>query len=142
MTARSILIVDDDERNRKLVRDVLQADGIPTLEARDGEEALALAAAHLPAVILLDVRLPDIDGAEVVRRLKAEPATRDIPVVAVTALAGAGAELIAAGFDAVLEKPIDVVELPGRVRSLPAAQGEAGLPGNREGATLDDARYE
>jgi two-component system, cell cycle response regulator DivK len=132
-----ILVVDDDDRNRKLVRDVLQAAGLATLEARDGEEALDLARAHRPAVVLLDVRLPDLDGTEVVRRLKADPATAGIPVVAVTALRGAADELLAAGFDACLEKPIDAVALPAQVREFAAPPGDAGLPLDREGGTLD-----
>ena len=132
-----ILIVDDDERNRKLVRDVLEAAGLATIEARDGEEALNRARAHRPAVVLLDVRLPDLDGTEVVRRLKAAPETAAIPVVAVTALRGAADELLAAGFDACLEKPIDAVALPAQVRGFAMRPGDAGLPPDREGGTLD-----
>ena len=132
-----ILIVDDDERNRKLVRDVLEAAGLATIEARNGEEALDLTRAHRPAVVLLDVRLPDLDGTEVVRRLKAGPETAGIPVVAVTALRGAADELLAAGFDACLEKPIDAVALPAQVRGFAMPPGDAGLPPDREGGTLD-----
>ena len=132
-----ILIVDDDERNRKLVRDVLEAAGLATIEAQNGAEALDLVRVRRPAVVLLDVRLPDLDGTEVVRRLRADPATRPIPVIAVTALAGAAGELVAAGFDGCLEKPIDAVALPAQVRGFAVRQGDAGLPADREGGTLD-----
>ena len=139
---RPILIVDDDERNRKLVRDVLEAAGLATIEARNGKEALDLVRTHRPAVVLLDVRLPDLDGTEVVRRLRADPATGPVPVIAVTALAGAADALLAAGFDGCLEKPIDAVALPDQVRGFAARRGDAGLPQDREGGTLDGLRHE
>ncbi len=85
MTAPVVLIVDDSDLNRKLARDVLRASGLATLEAASGEEAIELARARLPDVILMDLRLPDLDGTEAVRRLEAHPATARIPVVAVTA---------------------------------------------------------
>ena len=114
-----VLIVDDSDRNRKLARDVLRAGGLRTIEAADGHEALALAAESLPDVILLDLRLPDMDGWEVVRALRDSVRTRRIPVVALSALRSGGDHdaLSADGFAGFLEKPIDVREFPGQVRS-------------------------
>ncbi len=123
MTQPLILIVDDNELNRKLARDVLRASGLDTLEATSGEEAIELARSRLPDVILMDLRLPDLDGEEAVRRLKAEPATAPIPVVAVTALSGARAALLEAGFAGYIEKPFDAVAFPRQVRGF---AGDAG----------------
>ncbi len=113
-----ILIVDDDQRNLKLARDVLRAAGFRTLEAESGAGGMALAAEHLPDVILMDIRLPDMDGTDVARALGAEAQTSQIPVVALTALplGGDGDWLLAAGFAGCLEKPISVGEFPQQVR--------------------------
>jgi two-component system cell cycle response regulator DivK len=116
MTPLVVLIVDDDARNRKLARDVLALAGIETLEAARGEDAIELARERLPDLVLMDLRLPDLDGGEALRRLRADPAVAGIPVVAVTAVAGARDALLEAGFDGYLEKPIDVQELPAQVR--------------------------
>lgn len=116
MTPLVVLIVDDDARNRKLARDVLGLAGFETLEAAGGEDAIALAREQLPDLVLMDIRLPDLDGSEALRRLKAEPATANIPVVALTAVAGAREALLGAGFAGYIEKPIDVQELPTQVR--------------------------
>jgi two-component system cell cycle response regulator DivK len=116
MTPLVVLIVDDDARNRKLARDVLGLAGFETLEAAGGEDAIALAREQLPDLVLMDIRLPDLDGSEALRRLKAEPATANIPVVALTAVAGAREALLEAGFAGYIEKPIDVQELPAQVR--------------------------
>jgi two-component system cell cycle response regulator DivK len=114
-----VLIVDDNEMNLKLARDVLRHAGFRTLEAATGEEAVALAAAHRPDVIMLDIRLPDLDGTEVVARLKELEATASIPVVALTSLAMKGdrERLLADGFDGYLEKPIAIRDFPDQVRS-------------------------
>jgi CheY-like chemotaxis protein len=114
-----VLIVDDNARNRKLARDVLRAGGLRTIEAADGHEAVALAAESLPDVILLDLRLPDMDGREVARALRDGIRTRLIPVVALSALRYDGDHevLSAEGFAGCLEKPIDVRAFPGQVRS-------------------------
>ena len=118
-TARPlVLVVDDNEKNLKLVRDVLRAAGLQPLEAADGHEGLALAVEHRPDVILMDIRLPDMDGTLVARRLKEDPRTASIPVVALTALPAGGERLGEAGFDGVLEKPIDVTEFPRQVREF------------------------
>ena len=106
-----VLIVDDDERNAKLARDVLLAAGLSTLTATTAAEGLALAREHLPDLVLMDVNLPDLDGVEAARRLKEGTRTAAIPVVALTALTA-----VPAGFDGHLEKPFDVVEFPEQVR--------------------------
>jgi two-component system cell cycle response regulator DivK len=112
------LIVDDNELNLKLARDVLRHAGLRTLEGSTGGAALTLAAAHHPDVILLDIRLPDMDGTEVLARLKALDATAAIPVVALTSFAMKGdrERLLADGFDGYLEKPIAVRDFPDQVR--------------------------
>jgi CheY-like chemotaxis protein len=113
-----VLIVDDNAKNRKLARDVLRAAGLRTLEAATGAEAVALTADQLPDVVLLDLRLPDMDGAEVARELRDRAATRGIPVVALSASrSDADAdELHAAGIAGYLEKPISVATFPDQVR--------------------------
>jgi two-component system, cell cycle response regulator DivK len=112
-----VLIVDDNEKNRKLARDVLRAAGLRTLEAARGKEAIALAAARRPDVILLDLRLPDMEGTDVARGLRGGARTARIPVVALTASPPAGGDrLLAAGFDGYLQKPIDVRAFPEQVR--------------------------
>jgi two-component system cell cycle response regulator DivK len=113
-----VLIVDDNEKNRKLARDLLRAGGFRTLEARDGTEAIALAAEHLPDVILMDLQLPDIDGADAARLLGDGARTARIPVVALSAMPiERGADwFLAAGFAGYLEKPIRVAGFAGQVR--------------------------
>ena len=113
-----VLIVDDDERNAKLVRDVLEAAGIRTMTAGSAATALALAREHLPDLVLMDLRLPDLDGVEATRRLRGEPLTAGIPVVALSALPSEDATgwLRDAGFAGYLEKPIDVQKLPAQIR--------------------------
>jgi two-component system, cell cycle response regulator DivK len=113
-----VLIVDDNEQNAKLARDVLRAAGFRTIEAVTGADAVARATADRPNLVLMDIRLPDMDGAAVARQLKSDPRTAGIPVVALTALAShnAGDWLVDAGFDGYLEKPIRVREFPDEVR--------------------------
>jgi two-component system cell cycle response regulator DivK len=120
MTEPLVLIVDDNEKNLRLARDVLRIAGFRTLEAASGREAVELAVEHVPTVILMDIRLPDIDGTEAARRLKADGRTAPIPVVALTSLAMKGDRewLLATGFDGYLEKPISVRELPEQVREF------------------------
>jgi len=116
--SRLVLIVDDDTRNAKLARDVLLAAGFRTLVARNGAESVALGAEHLPDVILMDLRLPDMDGAEAAGILADGARTAAIPVVALSAVAvdGDAAWLTRAGFAGCLEKPIDVESFPHQVR--------------------------
>jgi two-component system cell cycle response regulator DivK len=118
LESRLVLIVDDDARNLKLARDVLLAAGFRTLVARNAAEAVALGVDQLPDVILMDLRLPDMDGTEAARVLADEPRTAAIPVVALSAveLEGDTAWLMRAGFAGWLEKPIDVESFPHQVR--------------------------
>jgi two-component system cell cycle response regulator DivK len=113
-----VLIVDDSEKNLKLARDVLRAARFRTLEAGSGEEAIALATEHLPDVILMDLRLPDMDGTEATRRLGNGMRTASIPIVAVSSmpLERGGDWFRAAGFAGCLEKPIRVRTFPDQVR--------------------------
>ena len=113
-----VLIVDDSEANRKLERDILRDAGFETLESATGADALALATEHAPDVILMDLRLPDSDGAEVTRKLAADPRTARIPVLAISAqrLQDAGDWLSAAGFAGWIEKPIRVDRFADDVR--------------------------
>jgi two-component system cell cycle response regulator DivK len=117
MAGERVLIVEDNERNMKLVRDVLEARGYVTLEASSGGQAVELALAHVPDVVLMDIRLPDIDGIEALGRLRAEERTASIPVLAVTAQAMRGdrERFLAAGFDGYVAKPVDIAELAAAV---------------------------
>jgi len=114
-----VLIVDDNEKNVKLARDVLRFAGFRTADASTAEEGMALARDQNPDVILMDIRLPDMDGTEAVRRLKQDAATATIPVVALTSFAMKGdrERFLEAGFDGYLEKPIDVKAFPEQVRA-------------------------
>jgi len=109
----SILLVEDNEKNMKLLRDVLTAKGYRVLEATTGEEAVARVSADSPVLVLMDVQLPGIDGVEALRRVRADTRTAGIPVVALTAQAMEGdrERFLAAGFDGYLSKPVDIVEL-------------------------------
>ena len=113
-----VLIVDDNERNLKLHRDVLRAAGLRTLEAGTGAEAIALATTHAPDVIVMDLGLPDMDGTEAARALADDERTARIPVVALTSLRleDGGDRLRTAGFAGYLEKPISVRVFPEQVR--------------------------
>jgi two-component system, cell cycle response regulator DivK len=108
-----ILVVEDNERNMKLVRELLEATGYRAIEAATGSQALDLAREHRPDLVLMDIRLPDIDGVEALSRLRADDRTASIPVLAVTAQAMQGdrERCLAAGFDGYLSKPIDVGQL-------------------------------
>ena len=112
-----VLIVDDNERNLKLARDVLRAAGFRTLEAASGAKGIALANEHLPDVILMDIRLADMDGTDAARKLEEGARTARIPVVALSALLeGDGDWFLDAGFAGYIEKPISVGEFPDQVR--------------------------
>jgi two-component system cell cycle response regulator DivK len=114
MPAERILIIEDNVRNLKLVRDVLQFHGYSTLEAETGETGVALAREQHPALILMDVQLPGMDGRAALKVLKADANTQHIPVVALTSFAMKGdrESLLAEGFDDYMAKPIDIKELP------------------------------
>ena len=128
--AAAVLIVEDNPRNLKLVRDVLAYAGYRTLEAETAGAGLELARVEHPGLVLMDVQLPDMDGVEALGRLRADPATADIPVVAVTAFAMKEdrERILAAGFDGYLEKPVDVRALPGRVAAMLAPTEQDGEP--------------
>src|SRR4051812_45295225 len=113
-----VLIVDASDKNRNLPREGLRAAGFRTLEAARGDEAIAVAAEHRPDLILLDLRLPDMDGMGVARKLRGSAETGRIPVVALSAspVAGGSDRLLATGFDGYLQKPIDVRAFPQQVR--------------------------
>jgi two-component system cell cycle response regulator DivK len=117
MAGEQILVVEDNEKNMKLVRDVLKVMGYRTLEATTGRQAVELAAEHAPDLVLMDIQLPDIDGGEALRRLRADERTASIPVLAVTAQAMQGDRdrFLAAGFDGYVSKPVNVGELLGTV---------------------------
>jgi two-component system cell cycle response regulator DivK len=113
-----VLIVDDNEKNRKLAQSVLSAAGFRTLEAATGAEAVAMAVEHVPDVVLMDLQLPDIPGTEAARELRGSERTAGISVVALSAmpLEGTGGWLEEAGFAGWLEKPIRVRTFPDQVR--------------------------
>jgi two-component system cell cycle response regulator DivK len=113
-----VLIVDDNPTNLKLARDLLRASGLRTLEAESGARGIALATEHLPDVILMDLRLPDMRGTDAARTLTDGAQTARIPIVALSAVPfeGDGEWLLAAGFAGYLEKPISVREFPEQVR--------------------------
>jgi two-component system cell cycle response regulator DivK len=120
MAGELILIVEDNERNRRLVRDVLQFKGYQTIESETAEEGLRLARERGPALILMDIQLPGMDGITALGRLREDPLTRGIPVMAVTASAMTHdrQKIMAAGFDAYETKPIRVKEFLEAVRQL------------------------
>ena len=117
-SSKVILIVEDNELNMKLFHDLLDAHGYATLQTRNGREALALARRHHPALILMDIQLPEVSGLEVTRWLKDDPDLRDIPIIAVTAFAMKGDEerIRSGGCEAYISKPISVVGFMGTIR--------------------------
>ena len=118
MAGERILVVEDNELNMKLFRDVLVATGYRTLEATTGGEAVELATEHAPDLVLMDIQLPDLGGVQALGRLRANDRTASIPVLALTAQAmdGDRERFLAAGFDGYLSKPVNVRELIGTVR--------------------------
>src|SRR6516164_525040 len=115
-----ILVVEDNERNLKLLRDVLEYAGYDVRAARTGEDGVALAVKEPPDLVLMDLQLPGIDGTEALRRLRKNPRTADIPVVAVTAQAMKQdrERVLEAGFNGYVSKPISVRAFPDQVRSF------------------------
>lgn len=120
-----ILIVEDNDKNMKVVRDLMHIQGYTTVEARDGKAGLMMAASEKPDLILMDVQLPVMDGYEVTRQIKAESATCMIPVIAVTSFAmkGEEARARAAGCDAYLNKPINIHTLVDTVKGFLKEEG-------------------
>jgi two-component system cell cycle response regulator DivK len=125
MAGERVLVVEDNEKSMKLFRDVLQATGYRTLEATTGGQAVELATEHAPNLVLMDIQLPDLDGAEALSRLRAEERTASIPVLALTAQAmyGDRERFLAAGFDGYVSKPVNVVELLAVVRQFCDGRG-------------------
>ena len=118
MADELILIVDDNAQNRKLARDVLRFAGFRTLEADGGVEGVAAAVEHLPDLVLMDIRMPDMNGTEALRKLKDDERTAEIPIVALTSstMLGDRERFLGEGFDGYLRKPISVREFPDQVR--------------------------
>ncbi len=119
-----ILVVDDQEQNRRLIRIILQKSGYETVEAANGEEALRLAREILPTAILMDIQIPLLDGVRAMKILKSSPATAAIPILALTsyAMQGDRDRFLAEGFDGYISKPIDIAEFLATIRELPGAR--------------------
>jgi two-component system cell cycle response regulator DivK len=120
MAGELILVVEDNEKNRKLVRDVLTFKGYSIVEADNGEDGVRLAGERLPRLILMDIQLPGIDGIEALRRIRANETTRAIPIIAVTASAmdRDRQQIMAAGFDGYQSKPLNVKEFMAAVEAI------------------------
>ena len=125
MAGKRILVIEDHEENRRLLRDLLTSVGYELIEAVTGEEGLTSAEAQGPDLILMDIQLPGIDGYEVTRRIKANAALRHIPIIAVTsyALSGDDVKAAEAGCDAYVTKPFDPAELLAKIRSFWGSRG-------------------
>ncbi len=124
MANELILIVEDNEKNRKLLRDVLQFKGYRTIEAETGEDGVMLAKQHKPNLILMDYQLPGIDGIETFRQIRGETSTAHIPIVAVTASAmpEEAKKMMDAGFDGFQTKPLNVKQFMQAVDDLFSAK--------------------
>ena len=125
MANELILIIEDNEKNRKLVRDVLQVKGHKTIESETAEEGLKLAIEQSPALILMDIQLPGMDGITALKQLRAEAKTKSIPVIAVTASAMTynRQTMMAEGFDGYQAKPISLKDFLGEIERVLAARG-------------------
>lgn len=119
MPGEPILVIDDNPLNLKLTRLVLRSEGYEVHEAQDSREALAALETIRPRLILMDIQMPGVDGLELARRLKRDPATRDVPILALTACAMRGDEQRAyqAGCDGYISKPIDTRHMPEVIRA-------------------------
>jgi two-component system cell cycle response regulator DivK len=117
---KRILIVEDNEADVRLLKDVLESQGYETLQTGDGLEAINLALAHLPDLMLMDIQLPEISGLEVTRRLRCDDRSRHIPIVAVTAFAMGWhqREALDSGCSAYISKPISIVGFLSTVESF------------------------
>ena len=117
MAGELILIIEDNEKNRKLCRDVLQVKGYRTIESETAESGIKLAGEQLPALILMDIQLPGMDGVSAMKQLKADEKTKHIPIVAITASAMTNnrTAMLAEGFDGYQTKPISLKEFLGEV---------------------------
>jgi two-component system, cell cycle response regulator DivK len=118
--SKRILVVEDTEDNRRILRDLLTRAGFELIEAADGQSGVSMATAHRPDLILMDIQLPIFDGYEATRRIKANPDTRDIPIIAVTsyALSGDETKALAAGCDGYVAKPYSPRRILAMVQEL------------------------
>jgi two-component system, cell cycle response regulator DivK len=125
VSGERILVVEDNPKNLKLVRDVLQFSGYQVIEATSGEDGVRLAAEEHPDLILMDLQLPGIDGTEALRRIRVSDSGASVPIVAVTASAmnGDGARAYAAGFDGYVQKPLSVRALQQQVHDFLTTRG-------------------
>jgi two-component system cell cycle response regulator DivK len=123
-----VLIIEDNEKNRKLVRDILHVTGYQTLETETAEEGFNLALEKSPALILMDIQLPDMDGITALKQLRADPITKIIPVIAITASAMTynRQAMLAEGFDGYQSKPISVKNFLQEVRRVLAIRQDKG----------------
>jgi CheY-like chemotaxis protein len=124
MANELILIIEDNEKNRKLARDVLQVKGYRTIETETAEEGLKLAAEQSPTLILMDIQLPGMDGITALKQLRADPKTKNILVMAITASAMTHNRqtMLAEGFDGYQTKPIGLKDFLGEVERVLAAR--------------------
>lgn len=120
MANELILIIEDNEKNRRLCRDVLQVKGYKTIESETAEEGLKLALDQAPALILMDIQLPGMDGITAMKQLKADPKTQAISIIAITASAMTNnrTSMLAEGFDGYQTKPISLKDFLGEVERL------------------------
>jgi two-component system cell cycle response regulator DivK len=125
MANELILIIEDNEKNRKLCRDVLQVKGYKTIESETAEEGLKLALERSPDLILMDIQLPGMDGITAMKQLKADPNTQSIPIIAITASAMTNnrTTMLAEGFDGYQTKPISLKDFLGEVQRVLALRG-------------------
>jgi two-component system, cell cycle response regulator DivK len=126
MAAAKVLVAEDNEKNMKLFRDLLQANGYNTLEATTGADAVKLALEHQPDLVLMDIQLPDIDGLDALRQLRADERMASTPIVALTAQAmdGDRERFLAAGFDDYISKPVNVIGFLETVRRYCSEGGQ------------------
>lgn len=125
MAGELILIIEDNEKNRKLCRDVLQVKGYKTIESETAEEGLKLVEQRSPALILMDIQLPGMDGITAMKQLKADPKTQAISIIAITASAMTNnrTSMLAEGFDGYQTKPISLKDFLGEVQRVLALRG-------------------
>jgi two-component system, cell cycle response regulator DivK len=126
MANELILIIEDNEKNRRLCRDVLQVKGYKTIESETAEEGLKLALEQAPALILMDIQLPGMDGITAMKQLKADPNTQSIPVIAITASAMTNnrTTMLAEGFDGYQTKPITLKDFLAEVQRVLRGSGK------------------
>ena len=120
MAGELILIIEDNEKNRKLARDVLQVKGYKTIESETAEDGLKLALDKSPALVLMDIQLPGMDGITALKQLRANPQTKSVPVIAITAstMTNNRQAMLAEGFDGYQSKPINLKDFLGEVQRV------------------------